>query len=221
MEKDYVEELVMRSDGISYEIRESVYREMCHGITVSNYAREVAKEMGKEGDFLKDIEIAGLLHDIGKIRLNKYLEGTYVTKLIVERITYVRQHTLYSKEILEEKGYKKEICDAVFHHHENCDGSGYPYGIFAKDIPEMAKILRVCDVFTALSSDRPYRSAFDKQMALEMMIDEISSYDMESFLAFQRFYHSDRFKDFEPLNIKINDTQKEHLKRFMDEVESA
>ncbi len=77
----------------------------------------------------------------------------------------------------------------VLHHHENFDGTGYPDNLKGGKIPRGARILRVCDVFCALTSDRPYRSAFSPGAAVRLMIDEIKDYDMRVFLTFQRVIH--------------------------------
>ena len=90
--------------------------------------------------------------------------------------------------------YSQTILNAVYYHHENYDGTGYPDNLKGKDIPREARILRTCDVFAALVSDRPYRSAFDIETAIELMIEEIKNFDMEVFLAFQRFINSDEFE---------------------------
>ena len=76
---------------------------------------------------------------------------------------------------------------AVFHF----DGSGYPEHLAGETIPFGARILRVCDVFAALTTDRPYRKKFDKYTALEMMIDEVKNYDMLIFLTFQKIVHEE------------------------------
>ena len=87
------------------------------------------------------------------------------------------------------------------YHHENYDGSGYPENLRGEDIPIGARILRVADVFSALVSDRTYRSAFDADIAVELMIDEVKNFDMEVFLAFQRVVHDIDMDEF--LNNKI------------------
>ena len=79
----------------------------------------------------------------------------------------------------------------MLHHHENWDGSGYPDSLRGEEIPYGARILRVCDVFSALISDRPYRKAFDSATAMELMIEEIKNFDIKVFLAFQRIIHRD------------------------------
>ncbi len=219
--EDYMEKLLQQRATLSADIQQNVYAEMFHGVQVSNYAYEIAKEMGKSDSFCNGIVVAGLLHDIGKLRLNRYLEQDYTKKLVVEQLSYVRQHTYYSMVILEEHNYPLELCEAVFYHHENVDGSGYPHGIMGERIPEMSRILRVCDVFTALTSDRPYRRGFEPDVAMEMMIAEVMSYDMKVFLAFQRFYHSDRFRELDTLSTNLTDLQKIHLLRFVEEAEKS
>ena len=81
------------------------------------------------------------------------------------------------------------MLESILYHHENYDGTGYPSNLSGKEIPLGARILRVCDVYAALSSDRPYRKAFDITTVIDLMIDEIKNFDMEVFLAFQRVIH--------------------------------
>ncbi|MGX8728838.1 MAG: HD-GYP domain-containing protein, partial [Lachnospiraceae bacterium] len=83
----------------------------------------------------------------------------------------------------------EKICEAVLYHHENFDGSGYPENLSGEEIPLGARIIRVCDVFAALTSDRPYRKHFSIEDALQLMIDEITNFDMKIFLAFNRVAH--------------------------------
>ena len=96
-------------------------------------------------------------------------------------------------------GFSQDVLEAVYHHHENYDGTGYPDNLLEKDIPLGARILRTCDVFAALVSDRPYREAFDIDTAIELMIDEVKNFDMEVFLAFQRFINSEQFNSVKEL----------------------
>ena len=83
----------------------------------------------------------------------------------------------------------------MLHHHENYDGSGYPDNLRGNEIPLGARILRVCDVFAALVSDRAYRAAFREEVAMELMIDEIKNFDMKIFLAFQRVVGAEDFEE--------------------------
>ena len=179
---------VMGLERVPYYLRESVCEEMSHGIEVSNLAVLIAKELGEPEEFCSRIELAGILHDIGKLKLTKYLYAE--DGLLVEQMKYVRQHSAQSYAVVKEAGYSEEIAQAVYHHHENYNGSGYPDNLRGEEIPWMARILRVCDVFIALAPDRSYRNAFEPKAALEIMIDEVADYDMKVFLAFQRVVHS-------------------------------
>ncbi|HBI60732.1 MAG TPA: phosphohydrolase [Lachnospiraceae bacterium] len=178
----------MGLERVPFYLREAVCEEMSHGIEVSNLAVLIAKELGESEEFCNRIELAGILHDIGKLKLTKYLYAE--DGLLVEQMKYVRQHSAQSYAVVKEAGYSEEIVEAVYHHHENYNGSGYPDNLRGEEIPWMARILRVCDVFVALTSDRSYRNAFEPKAALEIMIDEVADYDMKVFLAFQRVVHS-------------------------------
>lgn len=163
--------------------------ELNHGITVSNLAYAVAEELGLEESKCYELAIAGMLHDIGKLRLTGYINGQERNPLVIEELKYVRMHSALGYEELKGQGYSDFILESILYHHENYDGSGYPSNKAGEEIPIGARILRVCDVFAALSSDRPYRKAFDRQTVMELMIEEVKNFDMEVFLAFQRVVH--------------------------------
>lgn len=165
-------------------IRPSIVRELAHATKVSNLAYLVGKELGLSEEDCYDLAVAGFLHDIGKLELAKYVRGKEKETLIIEEMRYLRRHPKLGADILEKKGYSQKIVDMVRFHHENCDGSGYPMNLSRKDIPFGARILRVCDVFAALTADRPYREAFDRKTALELMIEESKNFDIRVFLAF-------------------------------------
>ena len=164
--------------------------ELNHGVVVSNLAYAVATEMGRVEAFCYQMAIAGMLHDIGKLKLTGYINGQERDPLLIEELKYVRMHSSLGYEELKEQGYSDIVLQSILYHHENYDGSGYPSNLSGDSIPLGARILRVCDVYAALSSDRPYRKAFDVSTVIELMIDEIKNFDMEVFLAFQRVVHN-------------------------------
>lgn len=176
-------------------IRPTIVKELAHGIAVSRLARRVGERMGLPKEECYELALAGLLHDIGKLELAKYVYGKENETLIIEEMRYVRRHSGLGADILEKKGYSPKIVDMVRFHHENCDGSGYPMNLTREEIPLGARILRVCDVFAALTSDRPYRKAFDVQAALEMMIDEAKYYDVGVFMAFMNLVNEENLED--------------------------
>lgn len=164
-------------------LRPSIAKEMVHGCIVSNLAYYIGKEMGFSKKECRSLAVAGFMHDIGKLELAKYVRGHEDETLIIEEMKYVRRHSALGAKILEKKGYSDKIVAMVKYHHENCDGSGYPENLVRADIPMGARILRVCDVFAALTADRPYRKAFDVKTAMELMIEEAKNYDIQVFLA--------------------------------------
>lgn len=176
-------------------LQEDVPEAISHGIYVSNLAYLIAKELGLDETICYELSVAGVLHDIGKLKLAGYLYGRDGYTLAIEEMKYMRMHSRLSYDILKNKGYSDFILDSVHYHHENYDGSGYPENLAGEDIPLGAKILRVCDVFVALISDRPYRAAFDVCTAVELMIDEVKNFDMKIFIAFQRVVHDYDIKD--------------------------
>lgn len=170
-------------------LRYSLHEQLIHGMRVSNLAHGVAKELGMDEDFCHDIAVAGILHDIGK----ELVSGNMDEKeeyLIVEEIYFVRMHPKAGYDMLQRMGYAQRICEMVLYHHENMDGSGYPENLQGDAIPLGARILRICDVYAALTSDRPYRKAFDRKTVMELLIEESKDFDLKVFLAFQRMLHN-------------------------------
>lgn len=190
-------------------LRPSVVKEMVHGCVVSNLAVLIGRELGMGEQACQELATAGFLHDIGKLELAKYVYGHEEETLIIEEMKYVRRHPRLSAEILEKKGYSQSIIDMVRFHHENCDGSGYPANLSRDEIPIGARIIRVCDVFAALTADRPYRKAFDIDAAIELMIDEAKNFDIQVFLAFMNIVHRENLTQilqteaFEKILIKL------------------
>lgn len=194
---------------IAYD--EDIEDALDHGYIVSNLAYRLASELGRDEEYCRNIADIGMVHDIGKLRLGEHLYGRRKDALKIEEMKYVRMHPTIGFEILNEQNIGDDnFRSAVLHHHENYDGTGYPDNLKGSDIPEEARILRICDVYAALISERPYRDAFDSNTAIELMIDEVKNFDMEIFLAFMRVIHDDSFNDIEDFVRRIN--RKVHIK---------
>ncbi|MBI5560056.1 MAG: GAF domain-containing protein [Deltaproteobacteria bacterium] len=127
-----------------------------HSDRVTKYAVGIGKTMGMPEEELKGLNLAGHLHDVGKI-------GTYEAvldkpgKLNDEEMNIMRQHPVKGAEILSHISQLEEILPAIRHHHESYDGTGYPDGLKAEAIPLFSRILAVADTIDAMSADRPYR----------------------------------------------------------------
>lgn len=175
-------------------VEEDVYDNIDHAELVAILVRLLCTQMELPLDFQHQVVMAAYLHDIGKLRLSKNLYGRDKNALQIEETRYMRMHAKVGADMLEECGFSAEICNAVHHHHENFDGSGYPGNLAEEKIPLEARILRVCDVFAALISDRPYRKGFDADTAMDLMIEDNKSFDMKLFLEFVKVFHSDDFE---------------------------
>lgn len=162
---------------------------LTHGMLVSNVAYLLGKELNLAKEDLDLLSLAGMVHDIGKLKIDSYV-GEKHHSMQIDEMRYTRTHPTLGYAVLCQRDFPKEVCDAVLYHHENYDGSGYPANLAGECIPYLARILRVADVFSALISARPYREAFDIDTAVELMIDEVRHFDMRVFLAFQRVVQS-------------------------------
>jgi putative nucleotidyltransferase with HDIG domain/PAS domain S-box-containing protein len=137
-----------------------------HSERVTKYALDIAREMGLAKEDIKALEVAGLLHDIGKI-------GTYDIlldkpgKLEPDEVEIVRRHPGKGAEILDPIRRFKDIIPAIKHHHEFYDGTGYPDRLKGEEIPLLARVLAVADTFDAMKADRPYRPGRTMEFILE------------------------------------------------------
>jgi len=136
-----------------------------HSRRVTEYALILARGLKLSPEEMEKIEWAGLLHDIGKIgiRLESLNKPGKISKQEHEMF---KDHTTMAKQIIEQIHFLREIVPLVYHHHENYDGTGYPSGIRAEQIPLGARILAVADAYDAMTSDRPYRKALETRDAL-------------------------------------------------------
>lgn len=129
------------------------------GVTAS--ATILAKLFGLTEMEIGLMEIAGNLHDLGKMAIpNQILEKP--GKLTREEFAVIRQHTYLTYTILNSIGGIQQIVEWAAFHHEKLDGSGYPFHVDAQKIGIGSRIMAVADIFTALAENRPYREAMDK-----------------------------------------------------------
>ncbi|ADY73237.1 metal dependent phosphohydrolase [Desulfurobacterium thermolithotrophum DSM 11699] len=147
-----------------------------HSENVAYYACEIGKALGLDESELKNLRKAALLHDIGKIAIpDKILLKPL--KLTKEEFEIVKFHSIVGYSLLKEIKGMSCIADAVKHHHEKWDGSGYPDGLKGEEIPYLSRILAIADVYDALTSKRLYRSAFSKEEALKFLNENRKFFD--------------------------------------------
>lgn len=163
-----------------------------HGIRVAKKSIKFGKMINLSDKKIKNLYIAALFHDIGKVLLDQGILNK-PSKLTDEEMEAVQMHPVYSYYGILQAGYAKEIAITALYHHENYDGTGYPEGLSGTSIPIEARILRIVDVFDALTSDRPYREKLTINRALEIMETERSSYDPELYsLLLDRYANTSR-----------------------------
>ncbi len=166
--------------GDSYEIVQ-------HNINVSQLAEAFCHYLNFPEEKCQMVAVAGIFLDLGKIAMD-YSVFSQKRSLTIEEFEYVKQHPSKSTEILIQSHLiSREILSCIIHHHENYDGTGYPSKLKEEAIPLGARILKLCDVYLALTENRPYRTPYSKKDALEIILAESEKHDpmlIESFIHF-------------------------------------
>ena len=139
-----------------------------HAERVGGYALRLGKTVGLPKSQLQALEWAGLLHDIGKIGVPESVLNKPRRFDDAER-AQMRKHPQIGHDVLRPVGQFASVLEAVLWHHENHDGSGYPEGRCGREIPVDARIIHVVDIFDALTTARPYRSAFSFKHAARLL----------------------------------------------------
>jgi diguanylate cyclase (GGDEF)-like protein/putative nucleotidyltransferase with HDIG domain len=132
---------------------------------VQVYSLELAKHLGLSSDEVNALQAASILHDIGKLAVPDYIISK-PGKLTPDEFDKMKVHTVVGAEILEQVAFPYPVAPIVRSHHEKWDGSGYPDGLKAQDIPIGARILSAVDCLDALASDRQYRRALPLDEAM-------------------------------------------------------
>jgi HD-GYP domain-containing protein (c-di-GMP phosphodiesterase class II) len=149
----------------------SLFGDTPHDRRVAQLSIQIGRELGMGPSSLDVLGRSGLLHDIGKLAIPaSILEKSGALTEPEWRI--MKTHPELGLTILGETGRFTREMLAVLYHHERMDGSGYPHGLAAAEIPIEARIVAVADTYDVLTSDRPYRSAFNQSEALRRIFEE-------------------------------------------------
>jgi putative nucleotidyltransferase with HDIG domain len=139
-----------------------------HSERVTNLSLAIGAEMGLPPRDLDAIHRGGLLHDIGKVAIPPSILDK-PGKLTAEEMAVMQSHSAVGARILAPIPVFRDILTIVRHHHEKFDGSGYPDGLAGENIPLLARVVAVADVYDALVSDRPYRSGWKQEDAVDLI----------------------------------------------------
>ena len=161
---NFVDEILSRKDPYNH-----------HGVNVSILSIKIAQRLGMSNEQMILLEYASRLHDVGKILLDDVLLN-YPRKLTMGERQRVQSHVFMGYELAVALNYDTAICEAIKHHHEHYDGSGY-HGIRGDAIPLFSRIICIADVWDALTSRRAYRRAMRYKQALREMGKNQSWFD--------------------------------------------
>ena len=137
-----------------------------HSEIVSQLAVVVARKMGFPVEEVEIIKFAGFVHDIGKVTVSDNILSKK-GKLLPSEMIKMQMHSTASMNIISKLKHEKSLLPMILYHHERFDGSGYPEGLSGERIPIGARILAVCDAYSAMVSPRPYRTEATPQEAIK------------------------------------------------------
>lgn len=157
-----------------------------HSVAVCALMISLARRLGLDEQQTREAGVAGLLHDLGKAMIpNKILNKP--GHLTDEEFAIVKTHPVEGhKLLLDGSGVSAGVLDVCLHHHEKIDGSGYPEALKAEQISQMARMGAVCDVYDAITSNRPYKNGWDPAESLRKMAQWKGHFDEAVFQAFVR-----------------------------------
>ena len=161
---DYPELLLESLRAIISTLEEKDLYTHGHSIRVAEYALIMGQELGLHEQELKELELAAILHDIGKIGIpdSVLMKPGRLSKAEFE---IMKSHPARTAKVLEKISALHTIIPGVKYHHERWDGLGYPEGLVGESIPLFARIILIADTYDAMTSTRPYRLALHKEVA--------------------------------------------------------
>ena len=182
---------VLRDGGASLsllKIAKHEYYTYTHSVNVATIGTLFAKNIGLSEDDLKSFCTGTLLHDLGKIKISPTILNKN-GKLTDEEFGEIKKHPELGVQILQEmgSGFEDEYI-AMLQHHENCDGTGYPYGLKKDEIHSSGRIARIVDIYDALTTKRAYSYAQTPYDAVRTIKDRmLNAVDQTLFKRFIRF----------------------------------
>jgi len=155
-----------------------------HSVAVCALMVSLAKQLDMNEQQVREAGLAGLLHDIGKMMMP--LEVLNKPGALTEaEFNVIRSHPVRGYQMLKEGGaVPASALDVCLHHHEKMDGTGYPQRLKGEQISVLARMGAVCDVYDAITSTRPYKSAWDPAGSIQRMAQWTGQFDPQIFKAF-------------------------------------
>jgi len=164
---DQIEQVLFRVA----QVLDERHAEGASSFSLSQFAQIFGEYLKLEPEALQDLVFAARLHDIGTAAIPDAIllkQG----KLTPTERELIKQHVLVGEKIFQPLAYRREIGKIMRHHHERWDGSGYPDGLQGEQIPWLAQVFQIIDIYNALTSDRPYKAAVSPDEALSILQQE-------------------------------------------------
>lgn len=162
-------EAVIVSLALAVEARDATTEGHCYRL--GGYGTELGRRIGLDGDDLEALRRGGLLHDLGKVAISDAIL-LKPSRLTTSEFEQMKLHTVIGDRMCKELRLLQRVRPIVRHHHERLDGSGYPDGLRGAEVPLLAQIIGVVDVFDALTVTRPYREPMAHALAFEELESE-------------------------------------------------
>jgi putative two-component system response regulator len=162
-------ESVILSLALTVEARDSYTSGHCQRMAA--YASGFGRHLGLPDEDVAALRRGGYLHDVGKVGVSDAILQK-PGRLTPEERDAMKRHTIIGEALCGELRLLKPVRPIARHHHERCDGSGYPDGLKGKEIPLLAQIMAIVDVYDALSTDRVYRPALSAEAAIAELSEE-------------------------------------------------
>lgn len=165
-----------------------------HTWRVTNFSKEIARELGWNGEKIEEVQMGGVLHDVGKIAVDDAILRK-PGKLTDEEFAKMKIHPERGAQLLQDIAFLRPLIPYCLYHHERYDGKGYPYGMQGEDIPIEGRLVAVADTFDAMTSNRPYRKGLDPEVAIaELERGRGSQFDPVCVDALIRCYRAGRIQ---------------------------
>jgi HD-GYP domain-containing protein (c-di-GMP phosphodiesterase class II) len=157
-----------------------------HSVAVCALMVALSRQLGQDDDTCRRAGLAGLLHDLGKAVMPLQVLNK-PGRLTDEEFAIMRTHPVRGHELLlEGQGADGDTLEVCLHHHERVDGTGYPHGLSGDAISLVARMGAVCDVYDAITSNRPYKAGWDPAESIARMASWKGHFDETVFSAFVR-----------------------------------
>jgi putative nucleotidyltransferase with HDIG domain len=157
-----------------------------HSVAVCALMVALGRQLGFDGERCRAAGLAGMLHDLGKAAMPTDILNK-PGRLTEPEFDIIKQHPVRGHEMLLATGAAGEVAlDVCLHHHERVDGTGYPDGLAGERLSQLARMGAICDVYDAVTSDRPYKAGWDPAQALAQMATWKGHFDPTLFQAFVR-----------------------------------